>query len=114
MASTINRRGVLVGAAASVGVLTLSADGFAAAPRIHEVTIKSFEFEPKHIVVSAGDTIRWTNMDLVPHTATATEGGWDAGEIVKGASRMITVTDDMETNYFCAFHPHMKGTIELV
>ncbi len=41
--------------------------------------------------------MRWTNFDIAPHTASAE----------------ITVTDDMETTYFCVFHPHMKRTIEI-
>ena len=115
MVSKIIRRDVLVGAAAYAGALVVSsAIGQAAEPQTHDVTIKSFKFEPKHIAVKAGDTIRWTNKDLAPHTATATESGWDTDKIAKGDHRSIIVTDEMETSYFCVFHPHMKGTIELV
>ena len=115
MSSKSIRRDVLVGAAACAGALTIfRANSFAASPETHEIHIKSFEFEPKHIVVKAGDTIRWINQDLAPHTATAAKDDWDTGEIVKNDYRSIKVSTGMETNYFCAFHPHMKGTIELL
>lgn len=114
MASDVIRRDVLVGAAACAGALAFSGtNGFATSPRNHDITITSFQFEPKHIVVKVGDMIRWTNADLAPHTATAMDASWDTGEIVKDASQSVTVTEGMESSYFCAFHPHMKGTIEL-
>ena len=52
--------------------------------------------------------------DLAPHTATAMEFGWDTNELTKDQSAEITVTNEMETDYFCVFHPHMKGSIEIV
>jgi len=115
MASKIIRRDILVGAATSVVALAISArDGSSATTKIHEVAIKSFKFDPERIAVKVGDTIRWTNEDLAPHTATATQGSWDTGEIVKGDSVSLVVNDGMEANYFCAFHPHMKGSVELI
>ena len=115
MPSKFIRRDVLVGAAACAGALTsLSKESLAASSKKHDIRIKSFKFEPQHIVVKVGDTIRWTNDDLAPHTATATDAGWDTGEIVKNDTRSVQVTEGMETSYFCAFHPHMKGTIELI
>lgn len=114
MASKVIRRDVLVGAVASAGALAISTtSSFGTTPQTHEVVIKSFKFEPKHIRVKVGDTIRWINEDLAPHTATAMESGWDTGEVVKGDSKTIMVTEGIETSYFCMFHPHMKGTIEL-
>ena len=53
-------------------------------------------------------------MNVVPHTATANEFGWDTGALAQGESAEIVVKQEMETSYFCVFHPHMKGTIELV
>ena len=115
MASKIIRRDVLVGAAATAGALSLSSLAVhAEAPQTHEVSIKALKFKPKNIKVKVGDTIRWTNEDIAPHTATALEASWDTGEMLKGDSRTVTVTEGMETKYFCVFHPHMKGAIELV
>jgi plastocyanin len=101
------------GAVASAAVLATTPLR-SAEPVVHEVAIKSFKFEPAQLQVQIGDTIRWTNHDVAPHTATADEFGWDTEEIAKGASGEIAVTEDMETTYFCAFHPHMKGSIEIL
>ena len=113
MGIPISRRNVLVGSAASAAVLATKPLR-AAEPVVHDVAIKSFTFEPARLQVHAGDTIRWTNYDVAPHTATADEFGWDTEKIAKGDTGKITVTEDMETSYFCAFHPHMKGSIEIL
>ena len=112
MKNTHSRRNVMVGAAASVAALTATPLR-AQDPTVHEVQIQAFKFDPHTVQVRVGDTIRWTNHDLAPHTATAAEFGWDTEEISKDDSGEILVTTDMETSYFCAFHPHMKGTIEI-
>lgn len=113
MRSSLTRRGVLGGAAASAVVLT-TARAHACTPVVHEIAIREFAFEPDMVQVAVGDTIRWSNHDLAPHTATADQLGWDTGEIAKGDTIEITVTEGMETSYFCAFHPHMKGAIEIL
>ncbi|MEM7215245.1 MAG: cupredoxin domain-containing protein [Pseudomonadota bacterium] len=113
-AKKLIRRDFLVGAAISVGALTISVKvGSAAEPKTHEVAIRSFKFEPQHLQVEIGDIISWKNEDLAPHTATASDGSWDTGELAKGDSQSIEVVKGMEISYFCAFHPHMKGTIVL-
>ena len=99
-----------MGAAATAAVLTSRAE---AAATIHDVSIKKFTFDPAHLRVRVGDKIRWTNHDLAPHTATADEFGWDTKELAKDQSETIIVTDEMETSYFCVFHPHMRGTLEV-
>ncbi len=113
MHKTHTRRSVMAGAAASAVVLSATRVG-AAEPTVHEVAIKAFEFDPPQVQARIGDKIRWTNHDLAPHTATADEFGWDTEEITKGESGEIIVTEGMETSYFCVFHQHMKGTIEIV
>ena len=115
MRQTQSRRRVMVGAVASAAALAFThAPARAAGPVVHDVRIKAFTFMPEMLHVSVGDTIRWTNEDLAPHTATADQFGWDTGEIVTGASAEILVTNGMETTYFCAFHPHMKGTVVIM
>lgn len=114
MATGYSRRVFLTGTAVSAAVLHLSQNAARAdTPTVHEVRISSFAFDPKHLEVSVGDTIRWTNEDLAPHTATADAFGWDTELLARGDSAEITVQDGMETSYFCVFHPHMKGTIKI-
>ncbi|MFD3191293.1 cupredoxin domain-containing protein [Sedimentitalea sp. HM32M-2] len=115
MEKSLSRRRVMVGAVTTAAALAFTrTQAQSAEPVVHEVRIKAFAFAPETLNVSVGDTIRWTNEDLAPHTATANEFGWDTGEIVNGASAEIMVTKGMEESYFCAFHPHMKGTIAIM
>jgi len=109
----ISRRDAIVGAAAAA-VVPFSPALATKLPTTHDIAIESFRFEPQNIQVRVGDSIRWTNHDLAPHTATATEFGWDTGELQQNQSATVTVTEAMEASYFCAFHPHMKGTIEII
>ncbi len=113
MGQNISRRNVITGTAASAAVLTTTSLG-AAEPVVHAVAIKSFTFEPALVQAHVGDRIRWTNHDLAAHTATAVDFGWDTEQISKGDTGEIPVTENMETSYFCAFHPHMKGRIQIL
>jgi len=78
------------------------------------VRITGFRFIPYRLEAQIGDTIVWTNDDLAPHTATANEFGWDTGTMKRNQSAELVVTADIETAYFCAFHPHMTGEMILV
>lgn len=112
---TLTRRTFVNGVAVTAATLLSGPSVRAAATlQIHNIKIKRFKFEPKHLTVKVGDTIRWTNEDLAPHTATADEFSWDTGELIKNQKAEIKVTEGMETRYFCAFHPHMKGSIEIL
>ena len=82
--------------------------------KVHDIDIRSFAFVHAQVRVTRGDTLRWTNRDLAPHTATADEFGWDTAELAQGETAQVVVTEGMETSYFCVFHPHMTGTIEIV
>ena len=114
MGKSITRRGVIVGAVASVAAVSIVPDARAAGPTVHEVKIKRFKFDPKQVEVKVGDTIRWINEDLAPHTATADERGWDTDKLEKDDSAEIVVSAEMETSYFCLYHRHMKGTITIL
>lgn len=103
----------MVGAAAMAAV-SISRALQADPSRHHEVEIRSFAFNPAEIQVRIGDTIRWTNKDIAPHTATADEFGWDTGTLERNQTAQVEVTASMELSYFCVFHPHMKGKVAIV
>ncbi|MDA4848161.1 plastocyanin/azurin family copper-binding protein [Hoeflea poritis] len=112
MPGSVSRRTVVLGAAASAVVPALQT--LSAQPkRTHDIAIKAFRFEPEHMRVRIGDTIRWTNHDLAPHTATSDRSDWGTETLAQGQSGEIVVTEGMQTGYFCAFHPHMKGAFEI-
>ena len=77
----------------------------------HHIEIRAFRFEPTVVGVAPGDSVVWTNRDMVPHTVTATGGDWDSGSIAPGASWVLVVPPEGGDDYLCAFHPTMGGTI---
>lgn len=106
-AGLFNRRQVLVTGAAVLAGSTLA--------RAHNgtvhVTIEKLAFLPAETEVKAGETIEWTNKDPLAHTATV-KGGWEVlippGKI---ATRIATADDTVD--YYCRFHPNMKGRIRV-
>lgn len=76
------------------------------------VEIKDFAFNPPTIEVPAGGSITWTNQDNVPHTATGLDRAvLQSGAITFDGSFTQTFADAGSFDYFCEFHPNMKGTI---
>lgn len=114
MSHEIKRRSFLVNAVglptALVGFTKMV---FAASDTLHEVEIRGFKFTPAVLEVRPGDKIRWTNMDIIPHTATAEDGSWDTGELKNGQSAVVDVTENMSAPYICAFHPQMRAALNI-
>lgn len=104
-AALLNRRQLLL-----TGAVTLASVRLARAHNgtVH-VAIENLAFLPAEITVKAGETIEWTNKDRFAHTATV-KGGW---EVVippgKTATHVVAAGDTVE--YYCRFHPNMKGRI---
>jgi len=102
--------GAAVGA--SVLAMALVQDGGAQdGALVHHIVIESFAFLPASVTVKVGERVEWTNNDVVPHTATAMDKSWDTGQISNGESRVVVATAAGAIEYFCVFHPHMKGEI---
>lgn len=83
--------------------------GEAETGRTHVVEMKMFAFQPDTLRVATGDTIVWTNHDVVPHTATAAD--WDSGVVEASGSWRLVVADPGTHDYLCALHPAMIGTL---
>jgi plastocyanin len=75
------------------------------------VTIRNFAFDPAELTIPRGDTVVWSNTDFVPHTSTARNSGWDSKEIGANASWRHVPRTAGRYEYYCVFHPTMKGTI---
>lgn len=100
---------------AVVTCLALLGVGSASAePKIVEITIEHFAFTPANVAVAVGDTIVFVNKDIVPHTATAADNSWTTGEITHGASARVTLPQKAAADFFCQFHPMMKGHLTIV
>lgn len=75
------------------------------------VVVDKLEFSPAEIKVKVGDTVEWINKDILAHTATV-RGDWDV--VIgpkKSASFVLKKSGDVE--YYCRFHPNMKGRISV-
>ncbi|HEU4570049.1 MAG TPA: plastocyanin/azurin family copper-binding protein [Gemmatimonadales bacterium] len=95
------------------GLLTLAtASGCrpaAPAPTVHVVEISGMRFVPESLTVAVGDTVRWVDRDIVPHTATAS--GWDTGAILPGDTGSVVITAPGEVEYRCTMHPTMTARL---
>jgi plastocyanin len=88
----------------------------APATGVDRVEITDFAYAPAAITVAAGTTIRFTNEDDAPHTATSgtsptPDGVFDSGTLATGETKRIKVTTPGTLAYFCELHPFMKGTV---
>jgi plastocyanin len=104
----VSGAGRLAGLAlAAALVLASAAPGLAKTIRVN---IKGLVFAPVNIEAEVGDTIEWSNNDFVDHTATASDRSWDV-MLPKGKTGSLTLTKAGSVDYFCRFHPNMKGRI---
>lgn len=72
-----------------------------------QVTIDKLAFSPANVEAKVGDTIVWVNRDAFAHTATV-QGDWDI-LLPPGKSGRLTLKKAGAVDYFCRFHPNMKG-----
>jgi len=100
-------------AAALLAAALLSAACTGRRPQSHTVTIRNFTNAPATLTVAAGDTVVWTNDDIVPHTATARDSAWDSKEIAAGSTWRMVVRTPGRHAYYCVYHPNMQGVIEV-
>ena len=91
----------------SLATMTQAADK---THQTHTVLIKNFKFVPDHLTVAAGDTVVWTNDDIVPHTATDV-GVFDSKEIGSMKSWSYRVTRKGTFAYTCTYHPTMHAEL---
>ncbi|ESY66408.1 MULTISPECIES: cupredoxin family copper-binding protein [Mesorhizobium] len=74
-----------------------------------QVTIDKLVFSPDAVEAKVGDTIEWLNKDVISHTATV-KGGWEV-MIPPRKSASLTLKAAGTVDYFCRFHPNMKGRL---
>ena len=75
-----------------------------------QVTADKLIFTPAEVNAKVGDTIEWVNKDALVHTATATNGDWNVN--IPGNQRgQVVLKKSGAADYYCKFHPNMKGRI---
>jgi plastocyanin len=101
---------------------TLSADGGVSSPspsapgaktQMFVVTIENVQFSPATLRVHVGDTVKWVNNDLFPHTVSADGKVFDSHDIAPGASWSYRATKSGDFAYSCIYHPTMKGQLSV-
>jgi plastocyanin len=75
-----------------------------------QVTIENLAFAPAEVNAKVGDTIEWVNKDALVHTATARDGDWNV-TIAPKKSERVMLKKPGTVDYFCTFHPNMKGRV---
>ena len=98
------------GAMGTVGGFVLAA--FSKDPQTYTIEIRELKFQPSMLTVKIGDTVKWRNDDIVPHTATSTKPKkFDSGILSVGSSWEYVAKKKGTYFYDCTLHPNMKGTL---
>lgn len=105
------RRRALAIVAGGLCAVAIGLSGAAAATS--SATISGFAFQPNPIVVTAGDTVTWTNNDAVGHTVTADGGSFNSGTIANGASFSQSFATAGTFAYHCSIHRTMHGSVTI-
>jgi plastocyanin len=102
------------------GVMTLGRIGFIALivlglpisvqAKTVRVTVEKLDYMPAVVDAKVGDTIEWVNKDALTHTATAKDGAWNVMLKPKKSGRLV-LKKAGSVDYFCKFHPNMKGRV---
>jgi plastocyanin len=126
-----SRRGLLLGGVALVvaalvlGVLAWASSGgyggmmgmmgmmvpAPTAPAGTSVTMAATRFTLATLTIKVGETVRWFNDDLVPHTVTASDRDWDSGNLAPGAAFERRFDAAGTYAYVCLYHSWMTATV---
>ena len=105
------RHGSLKGLAAAATLMAAMPAPFVLAEgRAHRVEMRDVAFAPARITVRAGDSVAWRNGDIVAHTATSEEGGFDV-DVPPGGEGSAVMARPGSFAYTCRYHPNMTGQI---
>ncbi len=96
-------------------LMALLATGCESGPsaQIHQVVIDATSYSPKVLDLRVGDTVVWTNRDLLVHTVTAESGEFDSKDIASGESWRYRISVPGEIDYLCTYHPTMVGSLHV-
>jgi len=68
-----------------------------------------FAFSPRNLVVQAGTTVRWTNLDSARHSSTSDDGLWDSGLFEQEGSFSFAFETPGVYLYHCSAHGGVGG-----
>lgn len=96
-----------------IGVSALAVLGLLAAQG-HAVTMANRSFVPAQVTVVAGDTVTWTNADLVVHDVRAVDGSFASSVLERFAAFTAAFPQGGARPYLCSIHPFMRGEVDVV
>lgn len=129
VSSAQNGRGVIGGAAgcalvAALALLTVGCPQNEPTPPqagVTDVDIRNIAFDPQTVTIQQGESVRWTNRDLVPHTATSGNPGdadagavFDSGNLLQGQAFTQQFDQAGEFVYYCRVHPLMMRDAKVI
>ena len=82
-----------------------------AAATAPQITLEHATFGPATVTIRVGTTVTWVNNDGDLHTVTSSQGLFASPGLDPGDTFTYRFTAPGTYPYFCAVHPHMKGTI---
>jgi plastocyanin len=74
--------------------------------------IGSMAFADVPASARVGDTVEWSNQDIVAHTATARDGSFDV-VILPGKTGRTVLRKAGKATFYCRYHPGMVGEINI-
>ncbi len=83
----------------------------AAAPT--EVRLEHFRFGPERLVVPAGTTVHFANLDPEVHTVVSVDGLFRSPGLDQGEGFTVTLKDPGTYRIVCSLHPQMTAIIEV-
>lgn len=86
------------------------------APQVAEnsVNVIDYAFTTSPITVTVGTEVTWHNHDILIHTVTADDLGFNSGALRPQGSFRNTFEEPGVYEYFCAIHNNMHGTVVVV
>ena len=83
--------------------------------RVFDGTLQmgDYYFLPNRVQIQAGGSLNWENDGSVVHTATASDGSFDTGDVPPGQTASLTFSSPGTYNYNCSPHPWMLGQVNV-
>lgn len=78
----------------------------------YTIVMDNVQFTPSPLRVRVGDTITWSNRDIIPHQVVPDAGGFTKTPIIQpGKSYRTTITKAGTINYHDSLNSIMRGTL---
>ena len=102
----------------AAGLLCLAAAPEKQQDKAPKVTIDELKYDPAKLTVKVGQTVTWTNQDDHDHTVVSKnapkELAFESENLGRGDTFKHTFKQAGKFEYFCRYHPRMKGLVIVV